>query len=135
MSNIVATAAALRTALSAFTALPLYWPNDPRDPPLDGFVYSEIRVTDEKPVTIGVNGTRKHRDTGEFAVYIYVPAGSLAGAAEQHAETIRALFGVTDIPGVVVTRRTIGQGQIVDGPNGRNWAVPVIVEWFSDRTE
>lgn len=140
MSNFVAAANALRAALQAgFTTLPLFWPNDPRDPTLDiapnGFVYSEARVLTEGPVTLGQTGTRTHRDVGELAIYVYVPQGKLIGTAEGYAEAIRALFGVTAISGVIVTSRTIGQGQLVSGPNGRAWSIPIIIQWFSDRTE
>lgn len=140
MSNFVAATAALRTALeTGFTALPLYWPNGSSDPTLadapNGFVFSRVRLLDEGAVSIGPNGARTHRDRGEFAVYVYVPAGTLSGAAEAHAEAIRALFGVTSVADVIVTRRTIAEGRDVDGPYGRLWCVPVLVEWFSDRTE
>jgi len=140
VADYVATLAALRTALATgFTALPLYWPNDDREPDLtaapNGFVYSEPRLLDEAQKTIGPAGTRVHRDVGEMAIYVYVPHKTRAGTAEAHAQAIRALFGTTAIPGVVVTRRTIGQGENVNGPTGRFWAVPLVVEWWTDRTE
>lgn len=140
MSDFVGAVAALRTALEAgFAALPLRWPNDDRPATLDvapnGFVYSEARLTDEGPAEIGPDGARTHRDTGTFDVFIYVPRGTLAGAAEAHAETIRGLFKSRDVPGVVVTRRRIGAGSVVEGPNGHYWCVPVFIEWFSDRIE
>lgn len=140
MADFVATLAALRSALEAgFSALPLYWPNDPREPTLEdcpnGFVFSEGRLLDERASTLGPAGARTHRDTGEFLITVFVPAGTLAGAAEGHAEAIRALFKTRSVAGVVTTRRTIGQGQHVNGPLGRFWAVPVVIEYFTDRTE
>ena len=131
---------ALRAALEAgFSALPLRWPNDDRLATLDvapnGFVYSEARLSSEGPASIGEDGTRTHRDSGEFAIYVYVPRGTLAGTAEAHAEAIRDIFKVRAVSGVVITSRTIGAGATVEGPNGRFWAVPVYINWFSDRIE
>lgn len=141
MSDFVAAAAALRTRLEEFDALPLYWPNDDRTPTLEnapnGFVYSEIRLLDERQMTLAPTGDRTHRDFGELAIYVYVPAGSLVGTAEAHAQTIRNLFKLDAIDGVYCTRRTIGAGQSTGTPAtpGRFWGVPVIVEFFTDRTE
>lgn len=142
MADFEISAAALRGKLeTGFTALPLYWPNDPRDPiktgGKDGWVYSELRVIDEGAVSLGADGQRTHRDTGEFEIFVYVPRGTLAGTAEAHAASIRTLYGVNSLigQGVRVTRRTIGRGELVDGPDGRWWAVPVLIEWFADRTE
>jgi hypothetical protein len=138
--NYVTAVGNIRQALvTGFTALPLFWPNDDREPTLDvapaGFIYSEPRLLDEGQRTLGPVGHRTHRDVGEMAIYVYVPQGTKAGAAEGHAEAIRALFGTTAVPGVIVTRRYIGAGAHVNGPTGRFWAVPVIIEWWSDRTE
>lgn len=140
MSDFVATMAALRSHLEVgFTALPLYWPNGDAEPSLasapNGFVYSEGRVLAEGPVTIGPDGTRTHRDDGDFTVTVYVPAGTLVGAAEGHAQSLRTLFGVNSGSGVRIKSRTIGQGQHVNGPLGRFWAVPVVIMWQSDRIE
>ena len=140
MSDFVAAVNALRSKLDAgFTTLPRYWPNDEREPTLEaapnGFVLSEVRLQDEKPITIGPDGSRLHRDFGEFVVNVFVPAGSRAGTAETHAQSIRTLFGVNAVSGVRITRRFIGAGSNINGPLGRFWAVPVVIEWFSDRTE
>lgn len=140
MSDFIAAVNILRARLqSEFTALPLRWPNDNRDASLksapDGFVYSEARNTDEGPASIGPDGSRRHRDRGEFAVYVYVPRGTLAGAAEAHAAAIRTAFAVSRVSDVVITRRTIGAGRTVEGPDGRLWCIPVTIEFFSDRLE
>jgi len=140
VADFEATAAALRNHLIAnFTALPLFWPNDDRKPAAnggrDGWVLSEIRLLDERPITIGPDGNRRHRDTGEFAIYVYVPVGSKAGTVEKHAAAIRAAFAHSARTDVIITRRTIGAGEHVNGASGRWWCVPVIVEWYSDRTE
>ncbi len=140
MADFTTYTAALRARLIAeFTALPLYWPNDDRTPTLEaapnGFVYSEIEVRDEEPASLGPNGQRSHRDYGEFRIYVYVPRGSLAGTAEGYAEQIRAAFKVPDVPDVVFTRRTIGAGQASENDVGRFWAVPVILQFYANRTE
>lgn len=139
MADFVATVAALRTRLEAFAGLPLYWPNDARTPSLDvapdGFVYSEIRHTNERPMTLGRDGDRVHRDFGELVVYVYVPAGSHTGAAEAHAQTIRNLFRMTAVPDVICTRRTIGTGGNSENKFGRFWSVPVVIDFHTDRLE
>lgn len=139
MADFTTYTNALRTRLAAFTDLPLYWPNDDRVPTLDvapaGFVYSEIRVMDEEPATLGPNGQRSHRDYGELSIYVYVPHGTRAGTAEAYAEEIRALFKTTDVEGVVMTRRTIGPGARSESGVGRFWGVPVILQFYANRTE
>lgn len=140
MTDFAATVNALRNRLATeFTALPLYWPNGDKDPVTDGattgFVFSEARLVHEGPVTLGFDGERLHRDLGEFVVTIYVPTGSRIGAVEAHAENVRRSFGVNSVPGLRITRRVIGSGVPVDGPMGRWYAVPVIIEFQSDRME
>lgn len=139
VADFTTYAAALRTRLQGFTALPLYWPNDNRTPtPADapnGFVFSEVRLTDESPASLGFNGARVHRDYGEFAVYVYVPAGTRIGTAEGYAEQIRALFKMTDVEGVIFTRRYIGPGARTESGVGLFWSVPLILQFFADRTE
>lgn len=139
MSDFTTYANAFRTRLQSFAALPLYWPNDERAPTLDvapnGFVFSEIRVEREEPASLGLAGGRLHRDYGEFAIYVYVPHGSRVGTAEAHAQTIRNLFKMSDVSGVVITNRTIGPGVRSENSVGRFWGVPIIVQFFSDRTE
>lgn len=141
MSDFVATTDALRAALqTGFTALPIYYGNDDREPTLknapNGFVLATVQLQDERQVSIGFVGDRLHRDFGELTAYIYVPRGTRAGTAEQYAEQIRALFKTTAISGVTVTRRTIGRGAEVEGRGqSRAYCVPVFVEWFSDRME
>lgn len=141
MSDVVATFDTLRRRLENFTRLPLYWPNDDRTPDLgsasapNGYVYSEIRVLDEGPASLGDDDTRLHRDTGEMVVYVNVPRGSRAGTAEAYAQEIRALFKMTVLTGIVVTRRTIDFGQPVESSDGRLWSVPVRIEWFADRLD
>lgn len=139
MSDFVATFDALRTRLQAFTALPLYWPNDERTPSLGstvapaGYVYSEISIQDSRQITLG--NPVIWRDFGELAVYVNVPRATRVGVAEQHAETIRGLFGVNSVSGVIVTKKTIGLGKVVESTNGRLWSVPVLIDWFADREE
>lgn len=142
MSDYVATVDALLTRLtSGFTALPIYHPNDDRSPTLEkaknGFVLTQVRINEESQISLGLEGSRLHRDYGEFTAYIYVPSGSRAGAAWQHAEAIRNLFKSDAVQGVNVTSRTIGGGANVEGPkaNSRAFCVPVFVEFFTDRTE
>lgn len=142
MSNFVDAADALRARLaSGFTALPLFFANDDRTPDLktapNGFVYVHVHLQDERQLTLGPEGAREHRDFGELSAYVYVPRGSRIGAAEQHAQDIRALFKTTAVDGVVVTRRIIGSGENVDGPGkaSRAFCVPVHIEFFSDRVE
>ncbi len=139
MSDFTTYANALRGVLeSGFTALPLRWPNDDADATVDlapdGFVYSEIRVLDEKAVSLGPAGDQWRRDSGELSIYVYVPARTKVGTAEAYAQQIRALYPV-DVAGVKVTRKTIGIGQGTDQPQGRYWAVPVIISFFADRKE
>lgn len=137
MSDFATTFNALRTRLQAFTTLPLYWPNDGRTPsPKDapnGYVYSEIRVLDEAQIELGAVAT--HRDTGEMEIWVNVPRGTLAGTAEAYAQEIRALFGVSNVSGVIVTRKTVEPGQIVPTNFGRMYCVPVRIDWWSDRLE
>lgn len=139
MADYTGYIAAIRTRLQAFTALPLYWPNDDRTPTLEaapsGFVYSSIRVTDEGPASLGPDGQRWHRDSGELAVYVYVPVGSLAGTAEGYAEQIRALFKMSSVSGVTFLRRTIGEGRRSENAVGRFWAVPLTLQFTADRQE
>lgn len=139
MADFVAANAALRTRLQEFVALPLYWPNDARTPTLeaapDGFVYSEIRHTDERPMTLGPDGNRLHRDYGEMAIYVYVPAGKHTGGAEAHAQAIRNLFKMGAVGDIVCTSRTIGTGAAADNALGRFWSVPIIVQFHTDRLE
>lgn len=140
MADFPTVFGSLRTRLeSNFAALPLYWPNDDREPSLDdcpnGFVLSELRVVDEGAVSLGKDGERWHSDTGELAIYVYVPRGTLAGTAEAHAKTIRDLFKMSAVDDVTVTRRVIGAGATVDGGGSKWWAVPIIISWFSDRIE
>lgn len=139
MADIVSTLAALRVRLQSFTDLPLYYPNDSGEPSIknapNGFVYSEAQVLDERPISLGPNGGRMHRDFGEFMIYVNVPRNTKAGTAEGYAQTIRNLFGMTDVAGVVITRKTIQLGTIVESSDGRLWSVPLRIEWFADRTE
>lgn len=131
---------ALRAHLDASTTLPCYWPNSPTNPADDtaaqtGWVFSEAFLQDERPVSLGPSGSRAHRDYGEFAIYVYVPLGSKIGTAETTVEGIRAAFGMTTIPGLVIDKKTIQRGEEVTGPNGRWYAVPLILEWWTDRVE
>lgn len=139
MSDLVATFNALRARLATWTTLPLYWPNDDRTPTLNsdtapnGYVFSEIRITDEAQMSLGSPTFR--RDYGELSVYVNVPLGTRTGTAEQYAQELRALFGTLDVAGVVVTRKTMDLGQLVESSDGRLWSVRVGIEWFADRTE
>ena len=140
MSDFVATVDAFRTRLeTSFTALPVYWPNDDRDPiatgGAKGWIYAEMEIIDERPVSLGHDGIRRHRDIGVFEVIVYVPRGTRTGLAEQHAETIRNLFKANSVAGCQITSRRIGVGDTVEGPQGRWYAVPVRIEFFTDRTE
>jgi hypothetical protein len=142
VSNFVATANTLRQTLATgFTALPIYWPNDDREPTLkdapNGFVTSHIRLNDEQQISLGLEGERLHRDFGELSVFVYVPRGSRVGTAEQYAENIRALFKTTNIPEIVVTSRKIGAGESVEGPGAKSraYCVPLYIEFWTDRTE
>lgn len=139
MANYVATMNALRGKLAEFTALPLYWPNDSRAPsPADaplGFVFSEGRILDETPITLGPNGARFHRDYGEFMVYVYVPRKSKIGQAETWAQQIRELFGLTAIDGIHITSRVIEAGDLVDSSFGQYYAIPIRIEFNTDRLE
>lgn len=138
MADYPDTVNALRTRLTAFTALPHYWPNDDREPtPADapnGFVVSETRVLVSGRILLG-STPLNYRDRGELVAYVYVPAGTRAGTAEAHAQAIRALFTTDAVAGVIVTSTRVDAGQFVNGPAGRVWAVPVIIEWYTDRTE
>lgn len=137
MSDFSTTFGKLRTKLQSFTALPIYYPNDMRTPSLknapNGYVYSEIRIHDEKPIEIGGNASR--RDYGEMEIWIMVPRGTLPGTAESYAEQVRGLFGVDTIDGVIVTRKTVDVGQIVPTNFGRMYAVPVRIDWWADRSQ
>lgn len=143
MSDFVATANALRSKLDEFTALPRYWPNGDTEPSLadapNGYVYSEVVGFDGRQISLGfTNGERHFRDEGEFEIWVCVPRGSRASAAEAYARQIQALFQPTSIAGVVLDRATIGEGRsagAINGPNGRVWAVPVVVKWYADRLE
>ena len=141
MSNYVAAADALRSRLQDnFSALPIYYQNDDRVPSLEndpnGFVVAHVNLSDERQISLGLEGDRLHRDFGELAVYVYVPRNSRVGAAEQHAENIRALFKTTAVSDVVVTRRRIGRGAEVEGDGqSRAYCIPVYVEFFTDRLE
>lgn len=130
-------ASAIRTRLQEFTALPHFWPNDVRDAASarDGFIYSEIEVFDEKQVSLGGEGSRRHRDWARLTAIVYVPARTLAGTAEGYAQQIRALFKSGAVEGVCVTRRTIGTGQGLDSTAGAYWGVPVYVDFWADRIE
>lgn len=139
MSDFNNVSAGMRAKLQEFTALPLYWPNDTREATAkeapNGFVYSEIAVVDERPISLGPIGSQYRRDTYEFRIYVYVPRGTLVGAAENHATAIRALFGVDSVAGAKMLHKTIGIGQAVDASLGQYWCVPVIVSMFADRLE
>lgn len=140
MSDYAATMAAFRNKLIAgFTALPLYYPNDPRSPidegHIDGFVYSEGHVFAEEPASLGFDGERLHRDHGEYIVTVYVPVSSHVGTAEGHAQTIRNLFGPNGVTGVHILGRTIGTGRRIEGPLGRWFAISVVIDFWTDRIE
>lgn len=140
MADYNATVAALRTKLeTGFTSLPVRWPNDHREATLDvcpdGFVYCEIDVDSEAPVTIGSAGNRTHRDEGTMTLFVYVPVKTLPGAAEAHAQTLRNLFATGSVAGVEITRRRIGRGQTLEGGGSRFYAVPISIDFFADRTE
>lgn len=142
MSDYVATADALRTRLQDnFTALPIYYSNDDREPTLadapQGFVMAHVNLSDERQISLGLEGDRLHRDFGELAVYVYVPRNSRVGQAEEYAEQIRALFKTTAVQNVTVTRRVIGRGADVSNRDGqsRAYCIPVFVEFFADRLE
>lgn len=138
MSDYTTSVAALRTTLQQFTTLPIYYPNDDRagagDDALAGYVFTECRLMDERQMSLGGVGGRLHRDYGEMLVLVCVPRDTRAGAAEQYATQIRQLFLTDSVPGVVVTRRTIDAGT-VETSSGRFFAIPLRIEWFSDRTE
>jgi hypothetical protein len=141
-SDYVATADALRSRLQDnFSALPIYYQNDDREPTLenapDGFVVAHVNLSDERQISLGLEGNRLHRDFGELSVYVYVPRNTRVGAAETYAEQIRALFKTTSVANVVVTRRTIGRGGEVSRNDGqsRAYCVPLFVEFFADRLE
>lgn len=142
MGDFTDTADALRAKLAEFTALPVYWPNGDQ-PSIDaapaGFVYSEVHGYTGYQMCLGfADGQRESRDEGELEIWVCVPRGSRAGAAEQYAEQIRALFQPNNVSGVTVNRRTIGRGResgAVNGQSGRVWAVPVVIQWHADRVE
>ena len=107
MADFKATAAALRSKLQEFTALPLFWPNGNAEPSLSaapaGYVYSEVHGYAGRQISLGLTGQRESRDEG-----------------------------------VTIDRRTIGRGResgAVNGPSGRVWAVPIVINWYADRTE
>jgi hypothetical protein len=140
LADFTTYANAFRERLEDFTALPLYWPNDDRSPAGEpnGFVYSEIRVLREQPMSLGQSPNRWHRDFGEFAIYVYVPKGSRVGTAEGYAEQIRALFKMSNVAGATITNRTIGPGVVAGSgadSSGRYWGVPVILAFHADRKE
>ena len=128
--------AAVRTLIEGgFTALPIRYPNDDRDPDVNGFVYVEIAVIDEKPVSLGPIGEQWRRDYHELRVYVNVPRGTLIGTAEAHAKQIRSLFGVESVAGAKVTSKTVGVGAGVDSSLGQFWSVPLTIRLFADRKE
>jgi len=139
MSTYTQAMNALRARLDTFTGLPRFWPNDEQAPTPttapDGFVFSEGRLLDEGPVSIGPNGYRFHRDTGEFVVYVYVPRGTRVGTAEGYADQIRSLFQLTTVSDLIITSRVIGSGQIVDSDLGKYYAIPIVISFYTDRTE
>lgn len=124
--------------LQQFTALPIYYPNDSKtgfiDDAMTGYVYTECRMVDERQISLGGVGGRQHRDYGEMLVLVAVPRETRAGTAEAYATQIRALFLTDSVPGVVVTRRVIDAGT-VETSSGRFFAIPLRIEWFSDRME
>lgn len=142
MGDYTDTADALRTKLQDFTALPLYFENG-EQPDIaaapSGFVYSEVHGFVGRQLCLGfTDGARESRDEGELEIWVCVPRGSRAGAAESYAEQIRALFQPNNVTGVTINERTIGRGResgAANGPNGRVWAVPVIIKWHADRVE
>lgn len=139
MSDYAAAMNALRAKLDTFTSLPRFWPNDdgapsPQNAP-GGFVFSEGRLLDEGPATLGPNGARTHRDYGEFVIYVYVPRGTRVGTAEGYAQQIRNLFALTSVSDLIITSRVIGSGEIVDSDFGKYYAIPIVVSFFTDRTE
>jgi hypothetical protein len=137
MSDFATTFNALRAKLQEFTTLPIYWPNDSRTPTLkdapSGYVYSEIRVQDEAQIELGSSAT--HRDTGELEIWVMVPRGTQTGTAETYAQTIRALFGVSNVSGVIVNRKIVEPGRIVPTNFGRMYCVPIRIDWWADRLE
>ena len=142
MADFTDTANALRTKLVEFTALPLFFENGESEPSIDvapaGFVYCEVHGFDGRQYSLGLEGGREFRDRGELEIWVCVPRGSRAGQAEQYAEQIRALFQPTALGGVEIGKRTIGRGResgAVNGPNGRVWAVPIVIEWHAARLE
>ena len=142
MADFKATAAALRSKLQEFTALPLFWPNGNAEPSLSaapaGYVYSEVHGYAGRQISLGLTGQRESRDEGELEIWVCVPRQSGVGTAEGYAEQIRALFQPTNVAGVTIDRRTIGRGResgAVNGPSGRVWAVPIVINWYADRTE
>ena len=144
MSDITTSVGVLRAILEAFVptglpTLPRYYANSDTAPTLDnapnGFIYSENRIQDERPVGFGNTGQMVRRDFGEFLIYVYVPRGTKVGTAEAYATQLRAAFPVQLGSGVFVTRKLMDAGQMIDGPNGREYATGVRIEWFADRLE
>lgn len=142
MGDHASTASALRETLSAFTDLPVYYENSDTDPTLaaapQGFVYCEVHGIDGRQISLGLSGNRHVRDRGEFVIWVNIPRGDRASRAEMYAEQIRALFQPSTIAGVEIDTRTIGRGResgAVNGPSGRIWSVPVIIDWYADRLE
>lgn len=147
MPDFVPTVDALRARLATFVpstlpALPFYWPNGEIEPSLanapNGYVYSEVNGVADDQISIGGLGSREFRARGELTIWVVVPRASRAGNAEIYAQEIRAHFQPTELSSVVILDRSIGQGRVsgaINGPNGGAWAIPIVVEWFSDRTE
>lgn len=135
--NFLDACNAIRAKVKATATLPTYWPNDAREPKAEGagFVYTECRLIDERPISLGPTGSRTHRDTGEATIYVYVPQGKGTKKAETEAQILRDAFAVDAVAGVTVTNKTIGLGSPVEGPGGRWFAIPVVISWFSDRVE
>lgn len=139
MADFVDTANTLRTKLKEFTALPIFWENgdvqpNPQSCP-DGYVYAEVDMYSSQSIALG---NTEFRDVGEFVVSVHVPRGSRAGAAEQYAQDIRALFQPSALGDVRIEDRKIAKGRgagAVNGPLGATWCVPVIIEWYADRKE
>jgi hypothetical protein len=138
----------LRTALNGFAPtsplpnLPKFWPNGEAVPTLDvapnGFIYSEVVTQSSTQTALGTQGTREFRDRGEFVIWVNVPRGTRAGTAESIAQQLRALFQPPEFSGVFIEDRTIGtprESGAVNGPNGRLWSIPVVIDWYADRTE
>lgn len=97
---------AVMARLAAFTAAPVYGPNERAEPPADGsaFVLLQFPVASETPASVGSPGANIYREEGAIRFVVHVPRDTGSALANSLCGQLRDLFRDKHFGGV----RTFG---------------------------